>query len=42
MKIRQTIEKIPGGMMVIPLFLGAIINTIDPTMAKPMVLLRVL
>ena len=34
MKIRQTIEKIPGGMMVIPLFLGAIINTIDPTIAK--------
>ena len=34
MKIKQSIEKIPGGMMVIPLFLGAIINTIDPTMAK--------
>ncbi|HIU63543.1 MAG TPA: 2-keto-3-deoxygluconate permease [Candidatus Avacidaminococcus intestinavium] len=34
MKIKQTIDKIPGGMMVIPLFLGAIINTIDPTIAK--------
>ena len=34
MKIKQSMDKIPGGMMVIPLFIGAIINTIDPTIAK--------
>lgn len=34
MQIKQSIEKIPGGMMVIPLFLGAIINTIDPSIGK--------
>lgn len=29
MRIKQSIEKVPGGMMVIPLMLGALINTID-------------
>ena len=30
MKILKTVQKIPGGLMVVPLFLGAIVNLICP------------
>jgi 2-keto-3-deoxygluconate permease len=30
MKIKETIEKIPGGMMIVPLFLGVTINSLFP------------
>ncbi len=31
MKIKATIEKIPGGMMIVPLFIGVILNTVFPS-----------
>ena len=30
MKIKKSMEKVPGGMMIIPLLLGAVINTLFP------------
>ena len=34
MRILKTIEKVPGGMMVVPLFLGMCINTFTPNLLK--------
>jgi 2-keto-3-deoxygluconate permease len=34
MEIKRSIEKIPGGMMVIPLVLGALMNTFTPGILK--------
>lgn len=32
--IKRTVERVPGGMMIVPLFLGAIVNTLAPNTAK--------
>ena len=32
--IKRTVERIPGGMMIVPLFFGAIVNTLAPNTAK--------
>ena len=34
MRIKATVEKIPGGMMIIPLFIGVILNTFFPGVLK--------
>lgn len=34
MRIKASIERVPGGMMIIPLLLGAVINTLFPNAAK--------
>lgn len=34
MRIYQTVTRVPGGMMVVPLFLGMVINTFAPNLLK--------
>lgn len=34
MKIKQSIEKIPGGLMLVPLFLGTLLKTLSPDVNK--------
>ena len=34
MRIKATIEKIPGGMMIVPLFIGVLLNTFFPGVLK--------
>ncbi|WP_238861476.1 2-keto-3-deoxygluconate permease [Clostridium sp. YIM B02569] len=34
MKIKQNIEKVPGGLMIVPLFLGTLLKTLSPDVNK--------
>ena len=34
MKILKSVQKVPGGMMVVPLLIGVVINTIAPDVLK--------
>ena len=34
MQILRTVNRVPGGLMVVPLFLGMVINTFAPNLLK--------
>ena len=34
MKILQTVNKVPGGLMVVPMFIGILVNTFAPDALK--------
>lgn len=34
MQLKRAVERVPGGMMIVPLLLGAVINTLFPTAGK--------
>ncbi|MCL7667092.1 2-keto-3-deoxygluconate permease, partial [Klebsiella pneumoniae] len=41
MQIKRSIEKIPGGMMPVPLFLGALCHTFSPGAGKYLSLITI-